>query len=177
MKKAMTKGIQKMRKEEGKMKKISCLVFAIFLVIMFADIALAKKKNKNKKCKVQNVMIEQKYHHLGDDNIDSWIVPEPEGTLWETTFRIKKSTLNKCQISFVKFLCHDLNDADLIVNGERITLHEVVNFSNQYLEIYAVPLPLDFLYHGDNIIGIEVKELNDGNYDDMEFGELEIWFQ
>jgi len=159
------------------MKKISCLVFALSLVIMFADIALAKKKNENNKAKVRKVMIEQKYHHLGDDNDDSWIVPEPEGTLWEKTFKIKKSTLNKYQISFVKFLCRDLGNAELIVNGESIDLDPSYEQSDQHFVNYVIPLPLDLFYHGDNIIGIEVKMYDEVHYDDMEFGELEIWFQ
>jgi hypothetical protein len=50
-----------MRKEERKMKKISCLVIALSLAIMFVGIALAKDE-----IKVEKVMIEQKYHHLGE---------------------------------------------------------------------------------------------------------------
>ena len=88
-------------------------------MIIVGDIAFAERKNISK---IQTIVIEKKYHHLGDDQMDNWIVPEPEGTLWETTFRIKKSTLDKCKISFVKFLCHGLDNAAIIVNGNYITL-------------------------------------------------------
>jgi len=162
------------------MKKISCLILALSLVVMYANVALAKKKKKiekNHNTNVQKVMIEQRYHHLGDNTLPGWIVPEPEGNLWEKTFRIEKSTLNKYQISFVKFLCHGLYDTDFIVNGHHIVLDPSDEQSDQHFVNYAIPLPKHFFYPGNNTIGFKViKDLND-NYDDMEFGELEIWFQ
>ena len=158
------------------MKKISCLILALSLVIMLADVALAKKKKEKHKTNVQKVMIEQKYHHLGDNILSFFIIPEYEGTLWESSFKLSKSTLKKANTAFVKFLSHNLDATDLIVNGQHIELDPSYEQFDQHFVNYVVPLPLHLFYPGKNTIGFEVIE-EYGNYDDMEFGELEIWFQ
>ena len=40
-----------------------------------------------------------------------------------------------------------------------------------------MPIPFHFLQSGTNSIAIEAADYNDGNWDDFEFGEVEIRFQ
>jgi hypothetical protein len=176
-----------MRKEEGKMKKISCLLLVLFFVIMSVDVALAKKKKKKKKSVVKKVMVqnvtvqkvtvEQKYHHIGDNNINYFVVPENEGTSWESSFELNKSTLKNAHTVFAKFLAHNLDSTNLIVNGEPIFLEPSFEKSYQHFVNYMIPLPLNLFHLGENRIGFQSNIDSKSNYDDMEFGELEIWFQ
>lgn len=47
----------------------------------------------------------------------------------------------------------------------------------QNFYFYIAPIPIDLLLQGKNSIAIEANQWDTGNYDDIEFGELDIWFQ
>ena len=124
---------------------------------------------------LKKYLIEADYHHLGDYPNNTWIIPEPEGTYWDKSFTIEESSFKNKSIAFVMFVGHHIDWSDLIVNGEHISIvsvSEVSAYSN-----YLIPLPAAFFHSGENTIGFEVFQWDTGNYDDMEFGELEIWFQ
>ena len=136
------------------MKKISCLVVALSLTIMFAGFALAGEdiiKIDMKKWWQKWRMIEPNYHHLGDDDIGWFVIPEPEGTYWESKFRCKKFILREANTALVKFLAHEIGFADLIINGNRIKLNEIGYMRGQQFFIYVVPIPLDMLLQGRNL--------------------------
>jgi len=121
--------------------------------------------------------IEKRYHHLGDEDLPYFVVQEVEGTYWETHFRLRKYYFRNKEIAFVKFLAHNLDFADLIVNGNLIKLQQAKEPTIQNFWVYIVPIPFDFLLLGKNTIGIQCNQWADGNWDDLEFGELEIWLQ
>jgi len=157
--------------------------FFILLTLMFsiAAIAVADKSYSDGLINgTYKIKIEDRYHHLGDDDMNVFLVREDEGTYWETTFWLKKQVLEDSEIAFVKFLAHHVDLADLIVNGDyRRRLHDTHSPGDpeQLLFTYVLRLPLNILNKGENTIGIEVGDFGEESYDDMEFGELEIWFQ
>ena len=144
-----------------------------------AAIALANEVHgKDWRNKAIKKTIENRYHHLGDDYMDGFIVPDYEGTYWEKNFWLPKRVLKFKEIAFAKFFARHVDITNLIVNGIQIPLDNTYDGeSMQLLVTYAIPLPLEILYAGKNTIGFEVKEWAPDKYDDMEFGNLEIWFQ
>jgi len=152
----------------------------VFLILMFsiATIVLANEAYSGDwKNRAIKKTIENRYHHLGDFYIGDFVIPEPEGTYWEKSFWLRKSVLNYKKIAFIKFIAHHIDFSDLIVNGHRITLNSVEESNIQNFFVYIIPIPFEILLQGENIIGIETNRWDTGNYDDIEFGQLEIWFQ
>jgi len=153
--------------------------FLLLLTLMFsiAVIAVADEAySKNWGNRALKKTIEKRYHHLGDDYIGGFVVQEPEGTYWETNFWLPKSVFNHKEIAFVKFLAHDIDSSGLIINGHWRTLFKVEEGTTQLFHHYMIRIPFNILREGENLIGFEVN-CSGGGCDDIEFGELEIWFQ
>jgi hypothetical protein len=129
------------------------------------------------KVKVKKIKIEKGYHHLGDSFVSDFLIPDPEGFSWETTVKLDRSILKKYETAFAKFYCHGIDYSFLVVNEYRIRLNKQNNENPQIFNVCIVPIPVDFLNEKENTIGIEADDGGTKNYDDMEFGELEIWFQ
>jgi hypothetical protein len=161
------------------LQKCFLIIFVLlfsFTATAFADEPYDKESVKFNK-KIFKKILDYRYHHLGNDYIGTWVIPEPEGTYWETKFWLRKNDLNSKEIAFVKFLAKDIGFSDLIVNDNRIKIHEADAPTTQNYLIYIIPVPVDLLQIGKNLIGIETNQWDTGNFDDMEFGELEIWLQ
>lgn len=157
-------------------KSFIVLLTGIFSIVAIAFVEDAYSRN-NKKFGAYKQVIETRYHHLGDDYMQHFIDPEPEGTLWENNFYIRKWVINHFEIAFVKFLAKHLDSADLYVNGNQIRLLQAKVPTRQNYFIYIVPIPFDILKKGKNVISFEPYLYHDGNWDDFEFGEVEIRFQ
>jgi hypothetical protein len=156
------------------------LFVLLTLIVISVPLGLAEKAySKGLGNRVFKITIDKRYHHLGDNYIDDFIVPEHEGTYWETSFKLPKFVFKFKDIALVKFLAHQVDLTNLIINGHQIPLQDThtPDIPIQLLFTYAIPLPLDLLEAGENTIGFEVTHFGDGNWDDMEFGGLEIWFQ
>ena len=82
------------------MKKISLLVVALSFAIILAETGFA---GDNKHFKVAKIVIDQSYHHIGDNYAESFIVQEPEGEYWESSFRVRDSLLKNYKIAYIKF--------------------------------------------------------------------------
>jgi len=164
--------------ENVKMKNISYLALILTLTMMLPGPAFSGGGNDFNHFKVYKIVIDERYHHIGDGFRTDYIIKENEGRFWASSFKVPKKLLVRKEVAYIKFRCHLLDDTDLIVNGYRISLNE----SNerpfeQHFVNYVVPLDIDILHPGENTISFEVNELEGGGLDDMEFGELEIWFQ
>ena len=79
------------------MKKISLLVVALSFAIILAETGFA---GDNKHFKVAKIVIDQSYHHIGDNYAESFIVQEPEGEYWESSFRVRDSLLKNYKIAY-----------------------------------------------------------------------------
>ena len=142
-------------------------LFLLFTASTFADVQYDN---------YYSIILDYRYHHLGDVISENFLIPKPEGTYWETHF-LKDNLLNSVEIAFVKFLAKHIDFADLIVNDNRIRILEAASPTAHNYLIYIVPIPINFLKNGRNVIGIKVNQWDTGNFDDIEFGEFEIVFQ
>jgi hypothetical protein len=154
--------------------------FFVIFIIIFTILALAPNSiagKKNKKSTFTKIIIDEAYHHLGDSYNPDFIIPDPEGTLWEKSFKLDKSIFKKNSMAFVKFYSHNIDFSFLIINGNRIRINKQNYDNSQIFYACIIPIPIEFLDSEDNIIGIESNAGDTGDFDDMEFGEVEIWFQ
>ena len=155
------------------LQKRKCFSILLALLFLFTATAFADVHNDND----SRVMLDYRYHHLGDAIIDNFLIPKPEGTYWETNFWMRESLINSVEISFAKFVGREINLSDLIVNDNRIRIHEAFTPTDHNFFIYIIPIPINFLQNGRNVIGVESKRFDDGTFDDIVFGEVEIGFQ
>jgi hypothetical protein len=152
---------------EDKMKKfISVIIAGLFI---FATSALAG-------------MVEKDYHHIGDNVMLSYLIPEPEGLSWQDNFNVKKKNFKK-DFAFLSFAAHS-HGVEIFINGNQV--HSVddeldvdlgmEDWASNKFSIYVISIPFEFLIPGKNIVEFSARYIQ-SEYDDSEFGEVQIWFQ
>ena len=120
------------------------------------------------------------YHHLGDNTIDWMHNPTPEGTSWKKTFTLPVFTAS---IATIQFTSADINGADIIINGKRLSIPLIsAGSSSGFSKIYRphfITVPAAFFKSGQsNTIRIEaLKEPANGNADDFEFLNVILYLQ
>ena len=157
------------------MRKIEIVIFSLCLTIIFAVFAYAKSGNKwHWKNKVIIVNISDEYHHLGDDYISGFTIPEPEGTFWEKQFSLPKY-LKKKHSGYIIFSSYHIDYAAVSINNHLIDIERYpFHYKNRNR---VISVPAAFFNIGKNTITFEVFQTGSGNWDDLEFGELEILIQ
>jgi hypothetical protein len=147
------------------MKKFMfCLMFMLIPSLLFAG------------------MVEKNFHHIGDSTLYNFLIPEPEGLAWQDTFRVKKKDFKK-DFAFLSFVSHN-EGVDISVNGNVLAVFyseldadmTLENGVSSKLFTYIISVPFEFLTTGKNTVEFAARYVQPG-YDDIEFGEVRIWFQ
>ena len=124
---------------------------------------------------LEEIVLDAEFHHLGDNFIGSWVIPDPEGTSLEITFLLNQGQIQRAKTAHLEFFLLQNDWSILIVNGRRWSLPQThLTSSTAGLEIAGKTLfsiPTSLLNMGLNSIIFESTPHN-RNYDDFEFGEV-----
>ncbi len=124
---------------------------------------------------LQEIVLDAEFHHLGDNFIEPWLIPDPEGTILEITFLLNQGQIQRAKTAHLEFFLLQNDWGNLIVNGRRWTLPETHLTSSGFgLDIAAKTLfsiPTSILDMGLNSIVFESTQ-HGKNFDDFEFGEV-----
>ncbi|MHC4217281.1 MAG: hypothetical protein ACYSU7_02385 [Planctomycetota bacterium] len=125
----------------------------------------------------QEVILDGGFHHLGDNFLAHWIVPDPEGTTLEIIFWLNQGQIQSAKTAHLELFLLQNNWSNVLLNGRRwsLPLTEDTEGVDQ-LPVTGMTLfsfPKSFLQHGDNSIVFESVP-HDGNFDDFELGEIAL---
>ncbi len=123
---------------------------------------------------VEEIVIDAGFHHLGDNFIPSWVIPDPEGTILEITFSLTQGHIQSAKTAHFEFFLLHNDWSNLIVNGQRWFLPNTSSTQGPFVDITGKTLfsiPTSFLEAGLNSIVFESTQ-HGNNYDDLEIGEV-----
>lgn len=125
---------------------------------------------------IMKFVIEEDYHHLGDNLITSFQNDSPEGTTWEKSFSLPNNIVSTSTV-FVTFNAVHIDHANLIVNGIPIGIPLIGVLPGTYRN-HVIALPAATFYPGENTIELESLTIpGNDNFDDFEFCQLVLYFQ
>jgi len=126
---------------------------------------------------MDEVMVETGFHHLGDGTgFPTYLVPDAEGTYWETTVWLRSSQLRKASTAHLELYLFDNEVNVVLINGKPYALPDTDATHGVQLPVAGktiLPIPLALLKKGANTIAFQANPfLPSGGPDDFEFGDV-----
>ena len=124
------------------------------------------------------IPVEQDIHHIGDgEGFSSFLIPDAEGTSFETTFAIPSADYDVAGTAHLEFKLFDSDPFNsIVINGRSFSLPSNEKPGAVHLESASkmlISIPLGILESGTNTIGFESGQSSSASdYDDFEFGEV-----
>ena len=150
------------------------MVVCTAMILASVTAASAARSDHNR---LREILVEMAFHHLGDGvGFPSYMVPDAEGTFWQTTVWIKQGHLRGVRTAHLEYFLFDSSINSILINGKPYALPEtdatkgnVVSFISKTI----MPIPMGLLHRGANTIAFQSNSwLTTGNFDDFEFGEV-----
>ena len=147
-------------------------LYMLILALMASPVALGASNMKT-------INVEAGYHHIGDANDPIFKNPAPEGTAYEKKITLQ-SFVDLATVGFLEFKIMELDHSDIVINGKTISipllLQDGTVLSNPY-QTCLMSIPAGFFKSGVNSIIFQSRTQSDGEFDDIEFGEVKLYFQ
>lgn len=142
------------------------------LALLASPVALAASNMKT-------INVEAGYHHIGDGNDPMFKNPAPEGTSYEKKITLQ-SFVELATVGFIEFIILELYHSDILINGRTISIPLPLPpekiLSDPY-QTSLISIPAGFFKSGVNSITFQSRTDNGGGFDDIEFGEVKLYFQ
>ena len=110
-------------------------------------------------------------HHIGDNKINGWAVPAPEGTFYTKYFSLDSAPQSDAILQLVSF---DVHHANIVwVNDCYIGVLPGLG-TDDWTPQVSMRIPMSCLSTGPNVIRIDALKDDKGNYDDFMVKDIKI---
>lgn len=116
------------------------------------------------------IQVEEAAHHLGDDFVEAYIRPQPEGVSWSKTIQLDEPGKN---IAMISLDIAGVDRSSVLVNGQQIG---TISGSNRDIwENRTVLFDGGILTAGEN--RIEIVASKNGSWDDIQFKNVRLYHE
>ena len=148
------------------------IFIATILGCICSDNADASHNNR-----LTEITVEIAFHHLGDGaGFPTYVVPDAEGTYWETTVWLRHSQLRKASTAHLELFLFDNELNNVLINGKPYALPNTDSAHGVLLPTIGktvISIPLGLFRKGPNTIAFQTNDfLPSGGADDFEFGDV-----
>lgn len=144
---------------------------------LLAGLLIFTSESQSDQDQMDQIIVETAFHHLGDGvDFPSYVVPDAEGTYWETTVWLNRSQLRRASSAHLELFLFDNSLNNVLINGKPFALPNtdaVHGWSLPSIGKTIIPLSIGLFHKGVNTIAFQTNNFPpSGGPDDFEFGDV-----